>query len=317
MMQFKRNSALFYRQPADGLLPVRALSPVQFGQAGGSAVNKATHFENVVFAGGGNRCFWQAGFWSVAAAALTLRPARVAAVSAGSAIACTLFSGTFNKGFRRYKKALAANGSNIHFRNLLRDQPVFPHGNIYREALLASINERALSLLHQGPEISILISCPPSWASPGVALFLGMIANGIDGWSKESVHSSVGSRIGFKPLFISVRECITPDSLADLIIASSCIPPLTPQARRNGIPLLDGGFVSNVPTEGLAEGQGETLVLLTRQFRQLPSISGRTYVQPSQPIPVAAWDYTDDAAVQSTFDLGRRDGERFCSLIGA
>lgn len=316
-MQFKRTSTLFYRQPADALLPERAPSPVPYRQTADRAENKLTHFDNVVFAGGGNRCFWQAGFWSVAATALKLTPGRVAAVSAGSAIACALFSGTFNKGFRSYKKALAANGSNIHLRNLLRDQPIFPHGNMYRQAILGSINERALSRLHRGPEISILIACPPSWASPGVALLLGMVANGIEGWAKASVHSSAGYRVGFKPLFISVRECVTPDSLADLIIASSCIPPLTPLARRNGVALLDGGLVSNVPMEGLADGHGETLVLLTRQFKQLPSIPGRTYVQPSQPIPVAAWDYTNDAAVQSTFDLGRRDGERFCSSISA
>ena len=63
----------------------------------------------------------------------------------------------------------------------------------------------------------------------------------------------------------------------------------------------------------LQESEGETLVLLTRRFSRLPVIAGRTYVQPSQPIPVAAWDYTNVGAVQSTFDLGRRDAERFCA----
>jgi hypothetical protein len=188
---------------------------------------------------------------------------------------------------------------------------------MYRAAILASIDEPGLLRLQQGPEISVLVACPPDWASPRIALLLGMIAGGVDEWGKECVHSNFGSRIGFKPMFISVRECATPDSLADLIIASSCIPPLTPQAVRNGICLLDGGVVSNVPIEDLAEGRHNTLVLLTRRFAALPAIPGRTYVQPSQPIPAAAWDYTDAAAVQSTFDLGRRDGERFCSSLHA
>ncbi|NJN40338.1 MAG: patatin-like phospholipase family protein, partial [Gammaproteobacteria bacterium] len=34
---------------------------------------------NVVFAGGGNRCLWQAGFWSEAAPRLGLIPQRIAA----------------------------------------------------------------------------------------------------------------------------------------------------------------------------------------------------------------------------------------------
>ena len=305
-MKFEPSNAL--RQPARRYLP----EPVRR-----VAGDDDRRFENVVFAGGGNRCFWQAGFWSVAAQALALKPTRVTAVSAGSAIACTLFSDSFDSGFRHYKKALAANGSNVYLRNLLRDQPVFPHGTMYRDAILACIDEAALMRLRcASPQISVLISCPPRWASPGMALMLGMIATGIDDLGSECVHASCGCRIGFTPLFVSVRECATPASLADLIIASSCVPPLTPQARRNGIALLDGGFVSNVPTQGVGGANGQTLVLLTRPFAQLPSIPGRTYVQPSQPVPVAAWDYTDPAALQATFDLGRRDGERFCATLG-
>ncbi len=280
-----------------------------------STTEEVRNFQNVVFSGGGNRCFWQAGFWSVAAPALSLKPLRVAAVSAGSAIACGLFSGTFEKGFASYKKAIRKNHSNLHLRNLFREQSVFPHGDIYRNAILSCIDEHALLRLHKVPEIRVLISSPPRWASPRVALLCGMIATGIDVFGEERVHSSIGRRIGFKPLFIRVRECRTPESLADLIFASSCAPPLIPQARRDGIALFDGGLVSNVPTEGVSEEDGDTLVLLTRQFTKLPVISGRTYVQPSQPIPVAAWDYTNDVALQSTFDLGRRDGERFCSPL--
>lgn len=278
---------------------------------GSARAGRPAHFENLVFAGGGNRCFWQAGFWSVAASGMSLRPLRVAAVSAGAAVACALFSGRFDHGFAMYKRAVAGNDSNIYLRKLLDQRSVFPHGRMYRDAILGCIDQGAVSRLHQGPDISILVACPPSWASARVALLLGMIAVGVEGCSHR-VHSPVGRRIGFTAARISVRECGTPEALADVILASSCAPPLIPQARRNGMALFDGGLVSNVPTDGLAEEVGETLVLLTRRFATLPAVPGRTYVQPSQPIPVAAWDYTDDTALQSAFDLGRRDGERFC-----
>ena len=274
------------------------------------------HFENVVFAGGGNRCLWQAGFWSIAAAALDLAPSAVVAVSAGAAVACALFAGTFDQGFSGYKRAIALNKRNLYLHNLLRKKPVFPHGPMYRAAILGSIDAQAIRRLHQGPEIRVLIACPPYWASRRVAMLLGAISVGVDAWGQEAVHASTGARIGFRPLYLSVRDCATPETLADLIIASSCVPPLTPQARRNGIDLFDGGVVNNVPADGVPHPGAETLVLLTRQFRTLPVVPGRTYVQPSQPIPVGAWDYTNDAAVQSAFDLGRRDGERFCVLLG-
>jgi hypothetical protein len=35
------------------------------------------------------------------------------------------------------------------------------------------------------------------------------------------------------------------------------------------------------------------------------------FAQPSRPIPVAKWDYTRPDLLQETYDLGRRDGERF------
>lgn len=269
----------------------------------------------MVFSGGGNRCLWQAGFWLAVAPELKLAPSRVVAVSAGSAMACALFAGTFESCFASYKQAVADNARNLYLSNLLCSRPVFPHGDIYRETLLASIDMQALSRLHQGPAIKVLVSCPPRWAFAQLAMLLGVAAFGIKACHKGAVHSAMGQRVGFRPLYVSVQDCATPGALADLIIASSCVPPLTPQARRNGVALLDGSLVSNVPIEGVAQNSGETLVLLTRLFRKLPSVPGRTYVQPSQPIPVGAWDYTNEVALQRAFDLGRRDGERFCATV--
>lgn len=236
------------------------------------------------------------------------------AVSAGSAIACALFGGSFAHGFERYKQSISRNSRNLYLQNLWRKKAIFPHGSMYRSAILNSIDASALQRLHQGPEIRVLMARPPQWASRRMAMLLGALSVGVDAWTKEAVHPSTVKRVGFKPLYVSVRECHSPDDLADLIIASSCVPPLTPQAHRAGIALFDGGVVSNVPTEGVLHPAGATLVLLTRQFSRLPVVSGTTYVQPSQPIPAGAWDYTDGAAVQSTFDLGCRDGERFVSL---
>lgn len=272
-------------------------------------------FDNLVFAGGGNRCFWQAGFWSVVADVTQSTPSRVTAVSAGAAVSCALFSDTFEHAFSSYKRALSSNRRNIYLRNLFREDPVFPHGRMYRDAILKSIDLLALSRLHQGPDIRILMARPPRWAPRSVAMLLGMLAMGVDAVQGNAVHPSGGARVGFRSMFGSVRQCTSPEALADLIIASSCVPPLTPQARHEGVPLFDGGIVSNVPVDGIEPAGGETLVLLTRPFNQLPRVPGRTYVQPSQGVPVGAWDYTSAGAVQSAFDLGRRDGEQFCNRL--
>lgn len=272
-------------------------------------------FDNIVFAGGGNRCFWQAGFWSAIAPVLKPSPAGVAAVSAGAAMACALFAGTFEQGFEGYKRAVARNARNVYVKNLLRSQPVFPHGSMYRAAVMGSIDGPALTRLHQGPEIRIVVARPPRWASTRVAMLLGAIGAGVDVWNRHSVQSAAARRMGFAPLCVSVRDCASPDALADLIIASSCVPPLTPLARRDGAPLLDGGLVSNVPTEFSAVKGGLTLVLLTRRFASLPKVAGHTYVQPSRPTPVGTWDYTNQHALQATYELGQRDGAAFCAAL--
>ena len=272
-------------------------------------------FNNVVFAGGGNRCFWQAGFWTVAAPLLRLAPVNVVAVSAGSAIASILFAGTFEQTFFDYKQAIAANARNVYLRNFMRQKPIFPHGAMYRDAILQGIDALALQRLHRGPKIQVLLSCPPPWASTAVTIALGALVAGWDAWGNENIHQSAGEWMGFKPLYVPVDACSTPLDLADLILASSCIPPLTPRKPMRGTIPLDGGLVSNVPIDPVAINKGDSLVLLTRNFDRLPTVAGRTYVQPSEPIPVSAWDYTNGVALQATYDLGRRDAERFCKKM--
>jgi len=102
-----------------------------------------------------------------------------------------------------------------------------------------------------------------------------------------------------------------PEALADLVLASSCSPPMTPLLTWKGRFVLDGGVVDNVPVCALDDAPGETLVMLTRRYPALPDIPGRTYVQPSMKIPVSAWDYTNADGLQFAYDLGRRDGEAF------
>ena len=49
------------------------------------------NIDAVVFSGGGVRCFWQAGFWQAVQASLP-RPAVVASVGGGAALAAVLFA---------------------------------------------------------------------------------------------------------------------------------------------------------------------------------------------------------------------------------
>ena len=277
-------------------------------------------WQAVVFAGGGCRCFWQLGFWQTAAPVLELRPRVVGAVSAGAAMACTVLADRIEAVVEDFKVRVTHNRRNIYPGNLLRGQPLCPHEAMYRAAILAALDEEALAGLHAGPEVRVLLTCPPRFWLPGpmagwASLGLGFVAYLTDVVSGNRIHARWGRRVGFRPQIVSIRDCRTPEELADLILQSSCTPPALPLYCRDGHPVLDGGIVDNTPVEAVEtrETRGSTLVLLTRHYppERLPRIPGRTYVAPSEPIKVSVWDYTSPDKVQRTYDLGRRDGERF------
>lgn len=268
---------------------------------------------NVVFAGGGNRCLWQAGFWTEAAPRLGLVPRRIVATSAGAAIASVVFAGLIREGLAHFRAATAANRRNFYPANLLRGRPVFPHAAMYRQALLEIIDAPALARLHAGPAIIVPVTRAPGWLGPRSAFAVAGIVDAIERAIAPSPHPRFAGRLGFHAEYASVSDCATPEALADLVLASSCTPPFTPLLTHAGRPALDGGIADNAPVD--AAGDGPVLVLLTRPFKRVPVHPLRMYVQPSQPIPVSAWDYTDPDGLDAAFELGQRDAVRWCAEV--
>jgi len=275
-----------------------------------------SEFDAAIFSGGGCRCFWQLGFWTVAGDLPGLRPRQVGAASAGSGLACAALAGVAEQVLDDFKRRVRDNARNIYPRNLLRRRPAFPHEAIYRATILASLDQAGLDRLHQGPDIRVILARPLPWLGPRTGLAAAAIALGFEVCSQRfgsfRVHAAWGRRLGFRSEIVSIRRCATPEQLADLILQTSCSPPLTPLYRRDDRVVIDGGLIDNAPLEAVA-GARSTLVLLTRAFDPavLPRRPGFTYLTPSQPIPIAAWDYTSPDLVQQTYDLGRRDGEAF------
>ena len=99
-----------------------------------SAINPQP-FDQIVFAGGGNRCWWQAGWWDTVAPELHLRPRIIAGISAGAATACMVYAHDSHQTMAYYREVLANNSRNAYWGNLLRRERVFPHYGIYRNAL--------------------------------------------------------------------------------------------------------------------------------------------------------------------------------------
>ncbi|GJH23041.1 patatin-like phospholipase family protein [Caballeronia novacaledonica] len=273
-------------------------------------------FDQVVFAGGGNRCWWQAGFWDIIRPELSLEPRIIAGISAGAATACMLYTNDSRWVMDYYAHALRDNTRNAYWGNLLRGQSVFPHYRIYRQALLDIFADRFHELA-KGPEIRIGVSHLPRWLGARSAVAAGLIAYNIEKYVRKTLHPTLGQALGFHPEFVKAQECATVEDLADLILQSSSTPPFTPILRRNGRPVLDGGMVDNVPVAALDASPGLVLVMVTRLYPRermfvVPhGAQKRIYIQPSRKVPISSWDYTSPSQMQHAYDLGRADGEDF------
>ncbi len=268
-------------------------------------------FYSVIFAGGGNRCVWQAGFWQVAAPGLGLKPKVVASVSAGACISAMALAGRTPASMVYMKAKTGANRKNFYIENLFNGKPMFPHLGIYRQALLDILDDEALEVLKQGPELRVLLARPPAWARPMMGVLWGFLLYTLEKHIFHPLHPQWALKAGFKPEVVPVSTCQNPEELAELILASSCTPPVMPAMYRSGRPVLDGGLIDNVPIAALAPHEFPALVLLTRRYppHLLKGHRDRVYIQPSRPVPVGKWEYNSAQAFQDAFDLGRRDAE--------
>ena len=117
-------------------------------------------FDKVVFAGGGHRCWWQAGFWEVLRAEIELRPRVIGATSMGAFMACLVHANDSRRALAWYERELAGVRTNIAWLNLFRkDAPLFRQGGIYRKSMRAVLGgEHFRQLLWGGAR-------DPHWAA--------------------------------------------------------------------------------------------------------------------------------------------------------
>ena len=286
-----------------------------------------SQFDQVVLAGGGNRCWWQAGFWHVLNEKIPQTPKKLIAISAGAATACLFYARPGKSGaewgLNYYAQALDKVRKNANWANLFSSDPVFPHYQIYRAALKNILGGR-FDLIKKGPEIEIGLAKTPRWLGPRLSVAVGLTVYNLEKYFKKSLHPTLGKTIGFTREFIRAQDCASEDDLIELILQSSCTPPFTPVMYRDGQAVLDGGLVDNVPIDGLSlspEGspRSKVLVLLTRRYSQpdyfvkeLPGLR-LTYIQPSHPVPISSWDYAHHELMPLTYQQGRADAERLFS----
>ncbi len=206
-------------------------------------------FDAIAFAGGGNRCYWQGGFYEAVADRLALPPKLAVGVSAG-AFAC-IYS-LLGIGPRVRELVLAACGphqKNFDFSGWRAGGPLCPVGPMYRALLDELIDAAALARLQQLTDLHIAVARLPFGLPPLLGAAIGIGAYQVEKHLFHPVHPRSGRWLGFRAEFIRVRDLAEPDGLRDTILASGCVPPFMPRVLVGGKPGFDGGLVDNVPVE--------------------------------------------------------------------
>jgi predicted patatin/cPLA2 family phospholipase len=275
-------------------------------------------FEAIAFAGGGNRCYWQGGFYEAVAERIDLAPTLVVGASAGAFAATYSLLGIGPEVRRSVIDSCKPGLRNFDLAAWWRGKPLCPVGPMYDELLAKTVDAAALARLNTLTDFRIAVARLPRGLPPTLGAAIGIGAYQLEKHLFHPVHPRFGRALGFRGEFVAARSLTVPQQMRNVLIASGGVPPFMPVTLVGSEPAFDGGLVDNVPVEPLTAVEaagGRTLVLLTRVYKTVPAVWNRTYVQPSQKIDVKQFDITNPDGIRRAFELGLRDGEAFARSL--
>jgi hypothetical protein len=271
--------------------------------------NKHTRFDQLVFSGGGLRCFWQGGFLHIVRDAMDLHPARISGVSGGAMSAAGFICHRGELMLDEMMRAFAEQERNFDLNELTNGRAgKTPHQTIYRE-VVTKVLQDAQEEVAQGPSYQVLIGHPPDEENAEASGSAATIAYEAELHMISSPHFDWAEKAGLDSTLVDARQAAADGRLIDLICAAATIPPIFDVPEWDGHPVVDGGMADQAPMPD--PNHGRTLVLLTRQYDEIPDIEGRLYVWPSEETPADKIDFTDPDKLRRTWDVGEQDGRAF------
>jgi predicted acylesterase/phospholipase RssA len=268
--------------------------------------------DTLAFAGGGNRCWWQAGAVSHLLERGFSLPRQLIGTSAGAGVAASLLTGGVDAALAGCQRLYGETARIFDWRALSRFQLRFAHQHVYPAWVASFVDAAGLSRLKAAEhDLAVAIARPARALGLAGSVLVGAVAYLIDKKLAHRIHPALPKYLGLRQEFHSLSSCASVDEAHLLLCAAAAAPPFMSAPSLQGRWALDGGFVDNAPIPGQSDAERRrTLVLLTRHYPKRPAIfqeQGRWYWQPSQPVPVSTFDCTAKATVQAAFALGVQD----------
>lgn len=139
---------------------------------------------------------------------------------------------------------------------------------MYREALEMFLEPVDLDKL-ANKRLEFLMARFPRFLPSGIGTLIAFSIYGLEKHLTGKLHPNWTRKLGFTPIVQGNHDVDEVGGLVDIILASSCVPPVLPGDGYKGQRVLDGGIIDNVPAH-LADGrEGRTLILLSKMYTQL------------------------------------------------
>lgn len=272
-------------------------------------------FDTLVFAGGGNRCWWQAGWVCALQDAGWQLPQTSIGTSAGAAIAASFLTAGPHTALAACKKLYAQNSPLFDWKALAQLKLKFAHQHIYPAWLASFVNDHQFNAAKTASRrLIVAVSQPSQLLGLTGSLIAGSVAYLLDKKIAQSIHPKLPKYLGLRQAFFNFNDCEDAGAARHLLAGAAAAAPFMKSQALHGTWSFDGGYTDNAPIPPQTAAQKErTLVLLTRHYPHLPprfSWQGRHYWQPSRKIPVSTWDCRANTTVDAAFELGRQDGRR-------
>lgn len=275
-------------------------------------------FETLVFAGGGNRCWWQAGALRHLMDNGFGLPPQLIGTSAGAAVAASFLAEGADTALRACLSLYAGNPRIFDWSSLLKLKLKFAHQRVYPAWIGAFLNADTFAILRRSSSrLNVALTRPARLLGLGGTVAAGTLAYLVDKHLWNAIHPRLPRLLGLRQDFVMLNDCPDVDAAQSLLIAAASAPPIMSARPIGGGQAIDGGYTDNAPIPSQSETErSKTLVLLTRHYPRFPSLftwRKRVYWQPSRRVPVSTWDCTSKTTVHEAHDLGTQDSARALS----
>jgi predicted acylesterase/phospholipase RssA len=275
---------------------------------------RSREFGTVVFAGGGNRCWWQAGMVEGLRGSTVWRPTLFLGASAGAGIAVAAVTDRLRVALAAAVDRFSITPANVDWSKLLKGQRPFVLPQIYPDWIKSFLGGADFQRLRQSSiEVQVALTRLIRFLPVSVSTAFALALYSTEKFWLRTLHGRWPHYAGLRSEHVVINQCATVGEASSLLLASAAAVPITPTHLVGGRVALDGGFYDSIPLpkEPNRTG-GDTLVLVTRHRPQRPQIfesQGRIYLQPRAAVPVTNMDCTNPVGVVRTFEQGLSEAE--------